>query len=263
MARDRRRGRLIQEDGPLLLQSVRRLRHKGLGGGGVRDSLCRRSFPSFRRCREAARGYRFRFRRAGSSAHRVAMKQPIFHLCRDKGRKPAAVWRPASFAFKKGTNRPPRRRHKCAAGEKWRGYPTLGKVLEAGESAPKTCFPYSWVKRKRLYEHRVTRFLMLARPEGFRTTGVDTLGLSDEKARTNLWVCTCLFIGPPGGIRTPGLWNRNPLRYPASPRADIMERLGFYTVFLEFATPNFTFSRFFYPETPASSKKPAIRRALC
>ena len=188
MARDRRRGRLIQEDGPLLLQSVRRLRHKGLGGGGVRDSLCRRSFPSFRRCREAARGYRFRFRRAGSSAHRVAMKQPIFHLCRDKGRKPAAVWRPASFDFKKGTNRPPRRRHKCAAGEKWRGYPTLGKVLEAGESAPKTCFPYSWVKRKRLYEHRVTRFLMLARPEGFRTTGVDTLGLSDEKARTNLWV---------------------------------------------------------------------------
>ena len=28
-------------------------------------------------------------------------------------------------------------------------------------------------------------------------------------------------IGPPGGIRTPGLWNRNPLRYPASPRAGI------------------------------------------
>ena len=27
-------------------------------------------------------------------------------------------------------------------------------------------------------------------------------------------------FGPPGGIRTPGLWNRNPLRYPASPRAD-------------------------------------------
>ncbi len=30
-----------------------------------------------------------------------------------------------------------------------------------------------------------------------------------------------LLLGPPGGIRTPGLWNRNPLRYPASPRADI------------------------------------------
>ncbi len=30
----------------------------------------------------------------------------------------------------------------------------------------------------------------------------------------------CFLIGPPGGIRTPGLWNRNPLRYPASPRAD-------------------------------------------
>ena len=29
------------------------------------------------------------------------------------------------------------------------------------------------------------------------------------------------FFGPPGGIRTPGLWNRNPLRYPASPRADV------------------------------------------
>lgn len=29
--------------------------------------------------------------------------------------------------------------------------------------------------------------------------------------------------GPPGGIRTPGLWNRNPLRYPASPRAVILD----------------------------------------
>ena len=31
-----------------------------------------------------------------------------------------------------------------------------------------------------------------------------------------------LTFGPPGGIRTPGLQNRNLLRYPASPRADVL-----------------------------------------
>ncbi len=40
----------------------------------------------------------------------------------------------------------------------------------------------------------------------------------NEKESTDLTV-SALFFGPPGGIRTPGLWNRNPLRYPASPRA--------------------------------------------
>ena len=34
------------------------------------------------------------------------------------------------------------------------------------------------------------------------------------------------FVGPPGGIRTPGLWNRNPLRYPASPRAAVCVGVG-------------------------------------
>lgn len=32
-------------------------------------------------------------------------------------------------------------------------------------------------------------------------------------------------FGPPGGIRTPGLQNRNLLRYPASPRAEILSLL--------------------------------------
>ena len=31
-----------------------------------------------------------------------------------------------------------------------------------------------------------------------------------------------VLYGPPGGIRTPGLQNRNLLRYPASPRADVL-----------------------------------------
>ena len=31
----------------------------------------------------------------------------------------------------------------------------------------------------------------------------------------------CVFCGPPEGIRTPGLQNRNLLRYPAAPRAEI------------------------------------------
>ena len=44
-----------------------------------------------------------------------------------------------------------------------------------------------------------------------------------EKESPNLTVRT-LFFGPPGGTRTPILWNRNPLRYPISPRADGCEK---------------------------------------
>ena len=38
-----------------------------------------------------------------------------------------------------------------------------------------------------------------------------------------------LTIGPPGGIRTPGLQNRNLLRYPASPRADTFRCIRYYS----------------------------------
>ncbi len=47
----------------------------------------------------------------------------------------------------------------------------------------------------------------------------------DKKKTRTRFACGSSF-GPPGGIRTPGLWNRNPLRYPASPRADIYASLG-------------------------------------
>ena len=40
------------------------------------------------------------------------------------------------------------------------------------------------------------------------------------KKRTSTFRLTLIFSGPPGGTRTPSLWNRNPLRYPISPRAD-------------------------------------------
>ena len=42
-----------------------------------------------------------------------------------------------------------------------------------------------------------------------------------------------VFFGPPGGIRTPGLWNRNPLRYPASPRAAVRCYCTPFTVVLQ------------------------------
>ena len=38
-----------------------------------------------------------------------------------------------------------------------------------------------------------------------------------------------LTIGPPGGIRTPGLQNRNLLRYPASPRAETFRCIRYYS----------------------------------
>ena len=42
-----------------------------------------------------------------------------------------------------------------------------------------------------------------------------------------------LFVGPPEGIRTPVLQNRNLLRYPAAPRADI--KGGFYSAASNFS----------------------------
>lgn len=54
------------------------------------------------------------------------------------------------------------------------------------------------------------------------------------QTRLNSRVYRCFHHGPPGGIRTPGLWNRNPLRYPASPRADFplcKEHINFTTTF--------------------------------
>ena len=98
----------------------------------------------------------------------------------------------------------------------------------------------------------------LARPEGFSTFKAAALkSVKFSRSRRSLAAGSCrrklagssaypppaqskrattkvvtLLLGPPGGIRTPGLWNRNPLRYPASPRADIgvlPKVLGHYT----------------------------------
>ena len=42
-----------------------------------------------------------------------------------------------------------------------------------------------------------------------------------------------LFSGPPEGIRTPVLQNRNLLRYPTAPRAEIMFTKAIYNVLVE------------------------------
>ena len=60
---------------------------------------------------------------------------------------------------------------------------------------------------------------------------------SNEKSQTRSRLG--FFVGPPGGIRTPGLWNRNPLRYPASPRAVMFGAFLFYPISPAFATPIF------------------------
>ena len=46
--------------------------------------------------------------------------------------------------------------------------------------------------------------------------------LPTERSKKDTTKVVSFLLGPPGGIRTPGLWNRNPLRYPASPRADMV-----------------------------------------
>lgn len=48
-----------------------------------------------------------------------------------------------------------------------------------------------------------------------------TRAVSDKKEKTCSARIAHRRCGPPGGIRTPGLQNRNLLRYPASPRAGI------------------------------------------
>lgn len=48
-----------------------------------------------------------------------------------------------------------------------------------------------------------------------------------HKVRCATWE-RWLAAGPPGGIRTPALRNRNPLRYPATPRADLFNYISFF-----------------------------------
>ena len=65
--------------------------------------------------------------------------------------------------------------------------------------------------------------------------------ISTNEKRECHQLVTLSFFGPPGGIRTPGLWNRNPLRYPASPRADVgllYEQTPLYTTSARFARGN-------------------------
>ena len=95
---------------------------------------------------------------------------------------------------------------------------------------------------------RFVGLFVLARPEGFWTllfTGGRSCAATDhptaksctfaagksgglsaylptERSKKDTTKVVSFLLGPPGGIRTPGLWNRNPLRYPASPRADMV-----------------------------------------
>ena len=73
----------------------------------------------------------------------------------------------------------------------------------------------SFSRTARPHDNAVRRIVFL-NPQKRRT--ISAALYRTEKLKIGLTMR--FFIGPPGGIRTPGLQNRNLLRYPASPRAD-------------------------------------------